>query len=235
MPKAFVYGALILLTLALIPPALIARARTRQTENRRIHFIQDMDNQSRFRAQHTNPMFADGRAMRPLVPGAVARGEAGEDVHYEHGVVHDGGGGWAATFPAAVDVTMDFVRHGRERFEIYCTPCHGQAGYGDGIIHRRAMELVANPQISAGTTWVAPKSLHDADVRDQPPGQVFNTVSNGVRNMSGYAAQIPTADRWAIVAYVKALQRSQNARPTDVPPNVRRNLKVIDLVPEEGQ
>ena len=84
------------------------------------------------------------------------------------------------------------------------------------MIHQRAMSLLSTPGISNGTTWVAPKSLHEELIRQLPVGQIFNTVTNGVRNMSGYAAQVPVADRWAIVAYVKALQRSQNARPTDV-------------------
>lgn len=236
MPKLLVYIILILLTVAMIPPALIARARTSTTDNPRIHFVQDMDNQSRFRAQHASPLFADGRAMRPPVAGTVARGELDDDVHFERGVVQGpGGGGWASTFPAEVDVTVDFVRYGRERFEIFCTPCHGYAGFGDGAVHARAMQLVANPLISNGTTWVAPKSVHDADVRDQPVGQLYNSITNGVRTMAGYAAQIPTRDRWAIVAYVKTLQRSQNARPQDVPESVRRSLKVIDLVPREDE
>jgi mono/diheme cytochrome c family protein len=179
-----------------------------------------MDNQNRLNPQAASPMFEevpiflDGRAMRPEVAGTVARGELRESDHYDRGLV---GEAWAAAFPPQVTVDLGLLARGRERFEIYCTPCHGQAGYGDGVVHQRAMLLLNTPVISNGTSWVPPKSLHDADIRDQPVGQVFNTVSNGIRNMAGYAAQIPVADRWAIVAYVEALQRSQFARPGDVP------------------
>jgi mono/diheme cytochrome c family protein len=101
------------------------------------------------------------------------------------------------------------------------------------MVHKRAMELMNNPAIGNGTTWVAPKSLHEQEIREQPVGQIFNTISNGVRNMAGYASQIPVADRWAIVAYVKALQRSQNARAEDVPQATRELLQVVPLLEEE--
>jgi mono/diheme cytochrome c family protein len=227
VPKPFIYVGLTLLVLALVPPALIARARTRTSPLPRIHIIQDMDNQSNFKAQQSNPLFADGRAMRPIVPGTVARGELATDTAYHMGV---SGGDWTTTFPAQVRVTERFMKRGQERFAIYCTPCHGDAGYGDGAVHQRAMELV-NTGVN-GTQWVAPKSLHDPEIRTQPVGQVYNTVTNGIRTMSGYAAQIPIDDRWAIVAYVKALQRSQHARPGDVPASEREDLPYRDLVPE---
>ena len=226
IPKPFVYIGLTLIALALVPPALIARARTVTSASRRIHIIQNMDNMARFRAQQGNPLFADGRAMRRPVTGTVARGELADDEAYELGVV---GRGWMTDFPARAAVTTALLRRGQERFAIYCSPCHGLAGYGDGMVSERAMELINNPLIATGTTWVQPKSLHDADVRDQPVGQIYNTITNGVRNMAGYAAQIPTKDRWAIVAYVKALQRSQNARPDDVPPDMRGRLPRVDL------
>lgn len=210
MPKIFIYGSLILITLALIPPAIIARARAVNSPEPRIHLVQDMDNQPRYEAQHANPLFADGRAMRPPVPGAVARGRLDDDDHFYRGIDGDE---WATTFPAQVRVTREFVEHGRERFNIYCTPCHGMAGYGDGMVNKRAMELMNLG--TNGTTWVQPKSVHEAQIRAQPLGQYFNSITNGVRNMPAYGPQIPVRDRWAIVAYVKALQRSQNADPGD--------------------
>ena len=210
MPKAIVYITLILITLAAIPPALIAQSRALRSKKPRIHLIQDMDNQPRFEAQHANPLFADGRAMRPPVAGTVARGELAEDDHYERGIVD---GEWATTFPRRVEVTMALMAHGRERFTIYCQPCHGAAGYGDGMINKRAMELV-NLGVN-GTTWVQPKSIHEEQIRTQPIGQIFNSITNGVRNMPAYKSQVPVADRWAIVAYIKALQRSQNANERD--------------------
>ena len=217
----------ILTALGWSPVGLAAMARAVPSTRTRIHFIQDMDNQPKFRAQHANALFADGRAMRPPVPGTVARGRLEADDHYNRGVVDND---WATTFPPQVQVNLDLVYRGQDRFNIYCTPCHGYAGYGDGMINQRAMDLV-NLGLN-GTTWVQPKNMHEQLIREQPVGQTFNTITNGVRNMSGYAAQIPTEDRWAIVAYVKALQRSQTADLNDLPPDQRNDLQVIKLHPE---
>ena len=220
MPKAFKNGILILSVAAMIPPTIVARARAVRSAKTRIHFVQDMDNQPKFRAQHANPLFADGRAMRPPVAGTVARGQLDTDEHFHGGIAN---GAWATTFPAQTPLTLNLVKRGRERFNIYCRPCHGAAGHGDGMVNKRAMELV-NLAVN-GTTWVQPKSLHESQIREQPVGQVFNTITNGVRNMAGYQSQIPVADRWAIVAFVKALQRSQNARVQDVPIDERQSLR----------
>jgi mono/diheme cytochrome c family protein len=232
MPKLLFYGCVMLVVLAMIPPALIARTRAVRNETRRIHLIQDMDNQHKFRAQAANALFADGRAMRPSVAGTVARGELREDAHVHQGVTYSAArpdGEWATTFPGQVAMGIDLVRRGQERFNIYCQPCHGLAGYGDGIVHARAMVLVETGK--NGSQWVAPKSLHDEAIRTQPVGQLFNTITNGVRTMPSYGSQIPVADRWAIVAYVKALQRSQNARPEDVPADERARLRTEHIGP----
>ena len=227
MSKIAIIITTILIALGSIPFALAAMARAVPSSHTRIHIIQDMDNQPKFRAQHANPLFADGRAMRPLVAGTVARGQLEADDHYNRGVVDND---WATTFPPQVQVNLDLVYRGQDRFNIYCTPCHGYAGYGDGMINKRAMDLV-NLGLN-GTTWVQPKNMHEQLIREQPVGQTFNTITNGVRNMSGYAAQIPTEDRWAIVAYVKALQRSQTADLNDLPPDQRIDLPTIRLHPE---
>jgi mono/diheme cytochrome c family protein len=213
VPKPFVYIGVSITVLALIPPAVIAYARAGTSAKPRLHMVLDMDNQLRFESQHANSLFRDGRAMRPVVEGTVARGELNEDEHLHRGVVNDA---WATTFPSAITLDRAFVEFGRERFNIYCTPCHGLSGYGDGAIHHRAMEVMLLPT-SNGTSWVQPKSIHEQAIREQPVGQVFNTITNGVRTMAGYDAQVPVKDRWAIVAYVKALQRSQNALESDVP------------------
>ncbi len=214
----------ILIALGSVPFALAAMARAVPSSRTRIHIIQDMDNQPKFRAQHANPLFADGRAMRPPVAGTVARGQLAADDHYDRGVLD---GAWATTFPPQVRVDLDLLYRGQGRFNIYCTPCHGYAGYGDGMVNQRAMELV-NRAVN-GTTWVQPKSVHEQLIREQPVGQTFNTITNGVRNMAGYAAQISVEDRWAIVAYVKALQRSQTADLNDLPPDQRIDLPQIRL------
>lgn len=219
VPKPFIYVAIILLILALVPPALIAWARATPSDVPRIHYIQDMDNQHRLMAQHASPevdglpLFRDGRAMRPVVPGTIARGELRADQHLERGLV---GGEPATSFPPSLEIDLAFLERGQERFGIYCAPCHGLSGFGDGIVHERAMQLLVTPSLSKGTSWVAPKSLHEQAIRDQPVGQIYNTITHGVRNMAGYGDQIMVRDRWAIVAYVRALQRSQHARPADV-------------------
>ena len=222
MPKIFIYGTIVVIFLAMIPPAVIAWARAVNSSQPRIHLIQDMDNQPKFRAQHANALFADGRAMRPPITGTVARGGLNEDDHYYRGISN---GQWAATFPPQVALTMDLLQRGQERFNIYCQPCHGLAGYGDGMVNKRAMVLM-NLGVN-GTTWVQPKSVHEQQIREQPVGQYFNTITNGVRNMPAYGPQIPVADRWAIVAYVRALQRSQNARPDDALPAQRVQLRSV--------
>jgi mono/diheme cytochrome c family protein len=214
VPRPLIYAVLIVIVLAMIPPALIARLRAVNSPHPRVHFIHDMDNQPRFRAQHANPLFMDGRAMRSQVPGTVGRREPHEEYRQdEHLDIGRADGAWVTTFPAQLSVDMAFLQRGRQRYGIYCQPCHGAAGYGDGMVHKRAMELM-NRGVN-GTTWVQPKSIHDADIRGQPVGQLYNSIANGVRNMPAYGPQIPVEDRWAIVAYVKALQRSQNAEPAD--------------------
>ncbi len=209
MPRVIVFTILLLGLLALIPPAIFARMRSTPGPGRPIHIVQDMDYQPKFKTQTANPLFADGRAMRQPVPGAVARGEVMDDPHYLEGAID---GQWATEFPSQVEVNMALLDRGRERFNIYCSVCHGVAGYGDGMVNLRAMALMANADGPVdGTAWVQPKNLHLPEVAAQPVGQIFHSITNGIRNMAGYQAQIATADRWAIVAYVKALQLSQNA------------------------
>ena len=113
-------------------------------------------------------------------------------------------------FPAGVTVTEEFVQRGRERFNIYCSPCHGQAGYGDGMVQRH-VEKLKDVSPDAVSAWVQPANLNDDERRGRPVGSIFTTISNGVRNMPAYDKQISILDRWAVVAYVKALQRSQGS------------------------
>jgi mono/diheme cytochrome c family protein len=217
------FALALLALLAMLPFAAAAWVRSAPSPNRPIHLVQDMDYQPRFDTQTINPLFADGRAMRPQIPGVVAVGESGDDVHFSEGTVD---GQWAATTPGALPMSMALLERGQARFNIYCSVCHGYAGYGDGIVNQRALELMSNADGPVyGTAWVQAKSLHDPTVRDQPIGQVFNTITHGIRNMAGYAAQVPPADRWAIAAYVKTLQRSQDATLQDVPPDQRSSLK----------
>lgn len=213
IPRGIVYGAVLLVALSLVPLALIVRARTTTSTSPRIQPIRDMGKQPKFKTQAANALFADGRAMRPDVPGTVARGELHEDAAFWTGRTAEG---WVTAFPEKV--TEQFVRRGQERYDIYCSPCHGLVGNGDGPVAKHADALQEG-------TWTPPSSYHTDLVRSRPVGYMFNTITNGIRNMPGYAAQIPEADRWAIVAYVRALQRSQDASIADVPAELQRQLR----------
>jgi mono/diheme cytochrome c family protein len=122
---------------------------------------------------------------------------------------------YVAKIPDAFKIDQDTLRRGQERFTIYCAPCHGESGYGDGPVANRAKMLQTTPDAVNG--WAAPQNLNEQKIIDRPDGNIFNTISNGVRNMPAYDKQIEVTDRWYIVAYVRALERSQNARPEDVP------------------
>ena len=203
----------ILVVLSWVPLALIMRARVTTSPHPRIHIIPDMDNQPKFKTQARNPMFADRRAMRPPVFGAVARGATLGEPALTSGKT---GENWVTSIPIEVDLLA--LQRGRERYEIYCSPCHGLAGFGDGMVAKRADGLLEG-------TWTPPTSFHTDLLRERPAGHLFNTISNGIRNMPAYGPQIPVQDRWAIVAYVRALQRSQNATVDDVPPDIRAQLR----------
>ncbi|MCS7182946.1 MAG: cytochrome c [Thermoanaerobaculum sp.] len=212
MPKALTYTLVILAALALIPLALIARARVTTSSVPRLHLIGDMDTQPYLKAQAANPLFADGRAMRMPVPGTVARGSLMEP---EVATGRDGNG-WLEVIP--VPLTRELMARGRERYDIFCAPCHGYSGYGDGVVNRRAERLQEG-------TWTPVASFHTETARSRPAGYIYNAITHGVRTMPPYGGQIPVLDRWAIVAYVKALQRSQHASLADVPPEVRMELQ----------
>jgi mono/diheme cytochrome c family protein len=212
VPRWILIALAALTTASLLPLACIARARVTRSSQPRVHLVRHMDQQISYKGQEKNPVFADGRAARPQVPGTVARGQLEADDHFERGIVN---GIWATTLP--IPVTEPLLHRGRQRYEIYCAPCHGLAGYGDGPVARRADTLMEG-------TWVPPTSMHDPTVRGRADGHLYNTIRNGIRNMPPYGPQIPQEDRWAIVAYVRALQRSQNATMADVPPEIRSRM-----------
>lgn len=217
MPRWLQYLVVVLVVLSWVPLVVIMRARHSKSVKPRIHIIQDMDNQAKFTPQQRNPMFADGRGMRPPVAGTVARGELGLDDPLDRGL-RDGDDvtSWVEAIP--VPVTMQVMRRGQERYDIFCSPCHGLAGYGDGMVSKRAEGLQEG-------TWTPPSSLHTDLIRGRPAGQLYNTITNGVRSMPAYGPQISVEDRWAIVAYIRALQKSQGARVEDVPRELRSSLR----------
>ena len=115
-------------------------------------------------------------------------------------------GQWATAFPPQVEISQRTMDRGKDRYTIYCTPCHGQDGKGAGMIHNRAMAVGA-----AATGWVQPSDLSQAAFITQPHGLIFNTITHGIRNMPPYGSIIPEQDRWAIILYLRALQRSKAA------------------------
>ena len=205
------WAVVVITCAATIPIAAIYRARTASSNKTKIHIIQNMDNQPKFVSQEANALFLDGRGMRPRVEGTISQTGMAGDTHLHMGIVD---GTWATTYPSSLTIDRPFIERGQERFNIYCAPCHGKGGFGDGLIHARASQLVETGV--NGTSWVAPKNLHEDVIKEQPIGQLYNTIVNGVRTMSGYASQIPIQDRWAIIAYIEALQISQDANPDDV-------------------
>ncbi len=222
MPPAVRLGLVTLAILAMVPLVLVAQYRSMQKREPRIHAIQDMDFQAKYKAQTTSPLFDDGRAARLPAAGTVVRGELRADEHFYQGKVGDD---WAVEFPEQLAINRATALRGRQRYEIFCATCHGLSGGGDGITSLRAQQRM-------DPNWATPVSLHAAAVRQQAVGQIFHTIGNGVlrenmdyRTMPGYAAQIPPRDRWAIVLYVRALQRSRNATLEDVPEDIRPQLR----------
>lgn len=216
IPRGVIYGLVILASASTVPFALAVLARVSTNDRPRVHIVPDMDWQEKYKAQSANPFFADNRAMRLDVPGTVAQGELRDDDHFYRGRVD--GGGFAKTFPAQVDISMETMKRGQERFGVYCTPCHGVDGSGRGMVHERARALLQG-------TWVPPTDLHQPILAYKPVGELFDNISRGVRNMPPYARQIDTADRWAIVLYLRALQRSGAASLEDLPENERGALQ----------
>jgi len=210
MPKPFTSVALVLTLLMMVPLALLVKQRVVKSGSTRASLVWDMDNQDKMKTQKANAVFADGRSMRLPPEGTVARDEIVDDPHLTEGKVD---GAWAESFPVPVD--EDLLERGRERYDIYCAVCHGYSGEGDGMINDRANSLMEG-------TWVPPTNLVSDAVVERPVGHLYNTIRRGIRNMPPYAAQIPIDDRWAIVAYVRALQLSRGA------------AVVSDLSPEDG-
>ncbi|HET6613890.1 MAG TPA: quinol:electron acceptor oxidoreductase subunit ActD [Kofleriaceae bacterium] len=215
MPRQIPAFIAITAVAALVPFACIAKARTSKSSEPHYHIIPDMDFQPKAQAQQASALLPDGRVDQMPVEGTVARGELKADDHFYRGIVD---GAWATTFPEQVPPSKESIERGHQRFNIYCSPCHGLSGYGNGMVAQRA-EKIGSPN------WTVPSNLHQEYIIRQPHGQIFNTISNGIRNMPSYGAQIPEADRWAIVMYVRALQRSQHATVADVPPTLRQTLR----------
>jgi len=192
---------------ALLLWALLAGCRGQPSDKPPIHLVPDMDWQPKYQAEEASAFFADGRAMRPLEEGTVARGQLHEDGEYWRGRVGDK---YVAKVPIPVDRAL--IRRGQDRFNIYCSPCHDRTGSGKGMVVRRGY-----PQ---------PVDLTGDRAKSLPDGQIFDTISRGARNMPAYRKQIPVEDRWAIVTWVRVLERSQQTTLADIPPDQRDRIQL---------
>ena len=191
----------LLLTLALT--TLVTGCTGTETGEPPIVGIRNMYNQPRYDTQERQPFFADQRSMRPQVENAVSR-EMPKRLEHATGRTADDGAYLMEVPPELVKAnggSEAFLARGKERYNIYCATCHSLSGNGKGIVSRRAAAL--------GATGLVATNLHDDRLRHIPDGQLYATIANGVRNMPGYAHNIPVEDRWAIVYYVRALQLSQ--------------------------
>ena len=291
LPRAIWLGALLLVLAGLIPAAIVLNMRASYSDLPRWHVFFDMDFQPKKKPQQTTTIFADGRSMRPQVPGTIAKGQLEEQdpfylghdplkmslADYRRAVfvsatdqdppaeekpadekpVEPGATAPVAPTPAAstpaastpaastpavqgapaapaagdggqapkyawleklpIEVTEDHMNLGKVKYETYCAACHGYSGFGDGLVAKRAASLLQD-------TWTPPTSLHADRVQKQPVGQIFHTISKGQGKMASYASSLSAKERWAVVLYVKALQRSRNANIDDVPVEQRSSL-----------
>ena len=159
----------------------------------------DMHVQPRYNPLSRSDFFTDGRSARPLVEGTVARGQLHEDAYFYTGKIGDNPGN-VMPFP----VTKEVLERGQERFNIFCAPCHSRVGDGNGFVPSRGFSK-------------KPPSFHIDRLEKAPAGYFFDVITNGFGIMPDYASQIPVRDRWNIIAYVRALQLSQNASMSDIP------------------
>lgn len=194
----------------------------------------DMWVQPHLRAQTFSEFgnFSDHATSRPVVFGTVARGEQDDDPGYDTGRAN---GKLIDQIPVATAIAhepkflhinnfKDFLERGKERFTIYCTPCHGQLGDGQGMIATRGLALKRQPA-----------TYHTDRLRKMPVGHFFDVITNGYGVMFSYAARVEKPDRWAIAAYIRVLQMSQNMRASDLPADQRAQIKPEPSAAEEGK
>jgi len=183
-------------------------SRERPSTDPPIHLNPNMDDQPKYEAMEESQFFLNRSAMREPVEGTVARGQLNENTVYYHGKSSSG----ALIKKMPVKISQELLERGQKRYNIYCSPCHGLTGSGQGIVVKKG--------------FLPPPSFHIDRLRDIEDGHIFDVISNGIRNMPSYRYQIQeVADRWAIVSYVRALQRSQHATVNDIPEDINKTLK----------
>jgi len=250
IPRPIWLGSLLLVLAGLIPAAIVLNMRASFSDLPRWHVFFDMDFQPKKKPQQTTTIFKDGRTMRPPVPATVSREQLTKEDPFYLGYdpmkvtvsLNDedrsifvstnssggatqppatGDGGQAPKLPfldkLPIEASEANMKLGKIKYETYCAACHGYTGYGDGLVSKRAASLQQD-------TWAPPTSLHAVRVQEQLVGNIFHTITKGQGKMASYASSITPEERWAIVLYVKALQRSRNANIEDVPVDQRSSL-----------
>ncbi len=199
----------------------ILGVRSKKFSETPVWVFPDMDIQARFEPQGKNEFFANGMDDRPVVPGTVMRGYGWEEKEvfsseYEWDVAKnpamysgkDANGEWYKGFP--VEVSPELIAQGQAKYQIFCLPCHGQTGDGNGITKKYGM--------------AATPSYHDDRIRQMAEGEIFNTITHGKNLMGPYGPVLNPEERWAVISYVRALQLAGNATVEDVPPQYRKDL-----------
>ena len=210
-------------------PVLFAGPRGWHSPNPPLEIFPDMDHQPKFQPQHPTTFFADGRAARKPVEGTIPIGyelkgaffqaparnatfsPAGFTDLPDYFDTGKFGDLYGDGFPEQVKVDEAFVKRGQERFNIHCSPCHGKTGQANGVVSKFGLVAIAN--------------LQDERIRTMPDGQVFSTISNGKNTMGAYGPNIAVEDRWAIVSYLRALQKSQSFKLADLPAEKQKELQ----------
>ncbi len=179
---------------------------------------QDMHDQPKYKTLRQSTFFSDQRASRPLLPNTVSRGDLREATEFYSGKTGPDAKADLDYFP--MPVNREVMERGHQRFDVFCSPCHGRLGNGAGMIVKRGFK--------------APPSYHIQRLRDAPVGHFYDVITNGYGSMYNYAAQIPPRDRWAIISYIRALQYSQNVQAADITPEMRAKLDAPPPKRESG-
>ncbi len=189
--------------------ALVSILGFRGSKSRKppLEIFPDMDRQYKFLPQTANPHFSDGRADRPVVPGSVEFGSYVRDEFYNTGKIR---GQFGHGFPSPIYVNREFMDLGQKKYNITCAVCHGQTGDGNGIT--KSYGMVATP------------TYHDDRMRKMTNGEIFDTISNGKNNMGAYKSKLSIKERWAVMTYLRALQRAHNPKPDDISSEKRMEL-----------
>ncbi|MBT7863434.1 MAG: cytochrome c, partial [Gemmatimonadetes bacterium] len=161
---------------------------------------QRMYDQEKYEAHEATSFFKDGLTSRPPIEGTIARGGLRLDAHLFEGKVN---GELATTLPAAIQFDRELLERGQQRYDIYCSPCHDRSGSGNGIVVQRGLKQ--------------PPSFHQDRLRDAAIGYYYDVITNGFGSMFSYASRIQVNDRWAVAAYIRALQLSQEAAYDELP------------------